>query len=474
VDNAASGATKADADGVWNGFLQAVRPKLSSHVFETWMRPVRCIRCTNGHAVLEVRDQFLRDWLSDHYSEFIREGLGRHLGGTVTLEWNINPNMADGRIAEGPTEPPPVPSGQAMGIPGHEVAESMSDGDERRRLLNKRYVFDSFVCGPSNQFAFAACKAVAENPGLSYNPLFIYGGVGLGKTHLLSAIGHQILEDNPKAQILYTSSEQFTNEVINAVLGSKLDEFRKKYRRRCDVILVDDIQLIAGKERTQHEFFHIFNTLYDSQRQIVVTSDKLPHEIPEIEERLRNRFQWGLIADVQPPEIETRIAILRKKADIENYALPEDVALFLAKAIRSNVRELEGALVKIFFQTSLTDTQLTVAYARHILSDVLSIRTQEITVELIQRIVASFFQMRIGELKGSGKTKAVVRPRQLAMYLSRKHTGASFPQLGSRFGGRDHSTVLNACSRIDILVRADAALRSQVTELERQLDLATQ
>ena len=415
-----------NANELWLDFLESVRSKLSSHVLETWLRPVRCNGLENGVVILEVRDQFFRDWLKDHYLDFIRNGLSQHLGQKITIDWHINPEMA-GRVEES------VPETEK---PAATVASSIDDGLEKRRQLNKRYVFDSFVCGPSNQFAFAACKAVAKNPGQSYNPLFIFGGVGLGKTHLLSAIGHRILQDRPRANVIYTSSEQFTNEVINAVLGSKLEEFRSKYRSNCDVILMDDIQLIAGKERTQHEFFHIFNTLYDSQRQIVVTSDKLPHEIPEIEERLRNRFQWGLIADVQPPEIETRVAILRKKAATEQIELPDEVGFFLAKNIRSNVRELEGALVRIIAHASLTGTAITVDYARNVLSDILSNRGTQVSVEAIQKIVATYFQVRVADLKSHRRLKALVRPRQVAMYLCRKHTDSSFPELGSRFGDK--------------------------------------
>jgi chromosomal replication initiator protein len=463
VDNPTTAAVERSANALWEDFLESVRPKLSSHVLETWLRPVRCTEFAGGKAVLEVRDQFFRDWLTDHYNDFIRDGLSAHAGEKVCIEWSINPAMGGGRVEQSAaSEQLPQPP---------TVAESINDGAEKRRPLNRRYIFDSFVCGPSNQFAFAACKAVAQNPGNSYNPLFIFGGVGLGKTHLLSAIGHQILTDNPKANVIYTSSEQFTNEVINAVLGSKLEDFRNKYRSNCDVILIDDIQLIAGKERTQHEFFHIFNTLYDSQRQIVVTSDKLPHEIPEIEERLRNRFQWGLIADVQPPEIETRIAILRKKANNERYQLPDEVAFFLAKNIRSNVRELEGALVRIMAHASLTGTALSVDYARNVLSDVLSNRGTQVSIEAIQKIVASYFQVRVADLKSRRRLKALVRPRQVAMYLSRKHTGSSYPELGSRFGDKDHTTIMSACNRIKEMVKADASLRGQVLELERQLDL---
>ncbi len=460
----AAQTSRADsANDLWVDFLESVRNKISRHVLETWLRPVRCSHFEKGTVVLEVRDQFLRDWLKDHYLDFIRNGLAEHLGEKISIDWRINPDMP-GREEETAAE-------TEREEPQPTVAESINDGQEKRRHLNKRYVFDSFVCGPSNQFAFAACKAVAKNPGQSYNPLFIFGGVGLGKTHLLSAIGHRILQDNPRANVIYTSSEQFTNEVINAVLSSKLEEFRSKYRSNCDVILMDDIQLIAGKERTQHEFFHIFNTLYDSQRQIVVTSDKLPHEIPEIEERLRNRFQWGLIADVQPPEIETRVAILRKKAASEQFELPDDVGFFLAKNIRSNVRELEGALVRIIAHASLTGTAITVDYARNVLSDILSNRGTQVSVEVIQKIVATYFQVRVADLKSHRRLKALVRPRQVAMYLCRKHTDSSFPELGSRFGDKDHTTVMSACRRVDDLIKNDPSVRGQVLELERQLDV---
>lgn len=450
------------AEELWLRFLATVRPKLSAHVVDTWLVPVRCSSYADSVVTLEVRDQFFKDWLTDHYLDFIRDGLSVEAGETVAIEWRVNPSLAHGAQAAKPEPLADETSG---------VSESIERGGERRRALNSRYVFETFVPGPSNQFAFAACKAVAENPASSYNPLFLFGGVGLGKTHLLSAIGHQVLRQKPDAKIIYTSSEQFMNEVINAVRFSKLDEFHHKYRKNCDVLLMDDIQLIAGKERTQHEFFHIFNTLYDSQRQIVVTSDKLPHEIPEIEERLRTRFQWGLIADIQPPEIETRVAILRKKAESENVELADDVSFFLAKNIRSNVRELEGALVRVLAHASLTGRPISVDYAREVLADILSSRAAQVSVESIQKLVATYFQVRVLDLKSSRRVKTLVRPRQVAMYLCRKHAGASYPELGSRFGDKDHTTVMSACKKIDALLKTDPSLRSQVLELERQLDV---
>lgn len=444
---------------LWDGFLLTATPLLSGHVLATWFRPVRCSSYRDGVATLAVRDQFARDWLTDHYYDFIRDGLSKSAGASVTLDWVINPALvpapehADEERTLAPIVAmrPTAPSGMA---------------------LNPRYTFATFVCGPSNQFAVAACKAVAEKPGTSYNPLFLFGRVGLGKTHLLCGIGHQVQLHTPNARILYTTSEAFTNEVVNAVLGNRLEEFQTKYRDNCDVLLIDDIQLIAGKERTQHEFFHIFNTLYDSQRQIVVTSDKLPHEIPDIEERLRNRFQFGLIADIQAPEIETRVAILRRKALDEGVELPDDVTFFLGENIRSNVRELEGALIRIMAHASLTHSPLTVSYVQRVLGDILANRVQQLSVESIQKLVADYYQVKIADLKSHRRQKTLVMPRQIAMFLARKHAGASFPDLGVRFGDKDHTTVMSACKKIEKLLHADASLRSQILEIERKLDVA--
>ncbi|MEM6558566.1 MAG: chromosomal replication initiator protein DnaA [Myxococcota bacterium] len=456
-------ATQKSPDELWAGFLHRVEPRLSGHVLETWLRPVRCVELRSGTAVLEVRDQFARDWLTDHYLDFIRTHLSAEAGEDVGIDWSINPARVE------TVAPPAAESSEPMADEIH--ASSSPKLRHGNRQLNARYVFDTFVSGPSNQFAFAASRAVAEKPASSYNPLFLFGGVGLGKTHLLSAIGHEVLRTKPRMRIIYTSSEQFVNEVINAVRFSKLDEFHAKYRRNCDVFLVDDIQLIAGKDRTQHEFFHIFNTLYDSQRQIVVTSDKLPHEIPDIEERLRNRFQWGLIADVQPPEIETRVAILGKKADNERVVLADDVAFFLAKNIRSNVRELEGALVRLIAHASLTGHEITVDYAKLVLADILTTKAQALSVEAIQKTVAGYYQVRVADLKSKSRQRVLVKPRQVAMYLCRKHAGASYPDLGSRFGDKDHTTVMSACKKIDGLLKNDPSLRKEVHDLERKLDV---
>lgn len=449
------------AEQVWLNFLERVEKRLSNHVVETWLRPVRCVEIHDSTVSLEVRDQFSRDWLTDHYYDFIRSHLSAEIGEDIAIDWVINPCRTSQTL----------PQDNHESTAQHEAREQPRAHGFSERQLNARYVFDSFVAGPSNQFAFAASRAVAEKPAMSYNPLFLFGGVGLGKTHLLSAIGHEVLRTHLKKRIIYTSSERFVNEVINAVRFGKLDEFHAKYRRHCDVFLVDDIQLIAGKDRTQHEFFHIFNTLYDSQRQIVVTSDKLPHEIPDIEERLRNRFQWGLIADVQPPEIETRVAILAKKAEEERILLGDDVAFFLAKSIRSNVRELEGALVRLLAHASLTRHQITVDYAKQVLADILTTKAQALSVEAIQKMVANYYQVRVADLKGKSRQRVLVRPRQVAMYLCRKHSGASYPDLGSRFGDKDHTTVMSACKKIDGLVKNDPSVRKELHDLERKLDV---
>ncbi|MBJ79700.1 MAG: chromosomal replication initiator protein DnaA [Myxococcales bacterium] len=458
-----------DPQALWTEFLSLARNKVSTHVWQTWLLPIQAREVVNGTIILAVRDQFFRDWLCDHYLDFIRDHLSELAQEQLAVDWALDPTIKSSTeiaAAEESTDllqESPKPS---------EISFNPEQNALYTKQFNPRYTFDTFIAGPSNQLAFAGSKAVAENPAHSYNPLFLFGGVGLGKTHLISAIGQQILQDRPNARVIYTSAEQFVNEVIAAVRFSKLEEFHAKYRRHCDVILIDDIQLIAGKVRTQHEFFHVFNTLYDSQRQIVVTSDKLPHEIPDIEERLRSRFQWGLIADIQPPELETRIAILQKKAESDKIDLPDEVLHFLASNIRSNVRELEGALVRIAAHASLTGSSIDVNYAKNVLQDILSTRPAQISIESIQKTVAGYYQVKMGGLKSASRQKVIVRPRQVAMYLCRKHAGASYPELGARFGNKDHTTILSACKKVTSLLKEDPSLRSEVFALERKLDIS--
>ncbi|MBT6177271.1 MAG: chromosomal replication initiator protein DnaA [Deltaproteobacteria bacterium] len=471
---------------LWQGFIESIRSNLSSHVVQTWFEPALCVGADNATIQLALRDSFARDWLSNHYLTFIHDGLTRFTGREMVVELQVVPELfmntePDDESLDDLEEDLQAPEQDRLELvaplndtddsPIRIVRESLDPERRSVRQLNRRYTFNEFVCGPSNQFAYAATKAVAGKPGQSYNPLFIFGGVGLGKTHLLTAIGHQVLQERPGARVVYTTAEQFSNEVVNAVMGGKLEEFRSKYRKNADLLLIDDIQLLAGKKRTQHELFHLFNTLYDSQRQIVFTSDKLPHELPEMEERLINRFQWGLIADIQPPEVETRVAILRQKAEKDGYYIPDDVAFFLAKNCSQNVRELEGALVRVTAHASLSNTPLTAEHAQRVLADILPGNTKKITVSSIQKLVANYFQLKVSDLKSKERRKVIVRPRQIAMYLCRKHTEHSFPELSSEFGKKDHTTVLSACKKIDSMLQQDPSLRSQVVDLERQMDV---
>ena len=350
------------------------------------------------------------------------------------------------------------------------------DERDRERLqksitnLVPKYTFQNFVVGASNQFAHAACVAVANQPGDHYNPLFIYGGVGLGKTHLVNAIGHQAASQRSGLKIVYLSSESFMNELIGSLRRDKMDEFKKKFRN-VDVLILDDVQFIAGKERTQEEFFHTFNSLYESHKQIVITSDKFPKEIPGIEDRLRNRFEWGLIADIQPPDMETRVAILQKKAENEGVQLPHDVAFFLATNIDSNVRELEGSLTRLGAFSSLTKATITVELAKDVLHNTLKNAQREITVENIQKTICEYFNVKIGDLKAKRRTQNIALPRQVAMYLCRKYTESSFPTIGDKFGGRDHSTVIHASKTIERKIKEDPHMQTTIEKLERNLNI---
>ena len=346
---------------------------------------------------------------------------------------------------------------------------SQDYGEEAVSILNPKYTFDTFVIGNSNRFAHAASLAVSESPAKAYNPLFIYGGVGLGKTHLMHAIGHFILHNNPASKVLYVSSEKFTNELINAIKDDKNEEFRFKYRN-IDVLLIDDIQFIAGKERTQEEFFHTFNALYEANKQIIITSDRPPKEITTLEERLRSRFEWGLIADIQTPDLETRIAILRKKAQLENLDVPNDVMVFIADKIASNIRELEGALNRVIAYSSLTENELSVELATEALKDILSAsKNKVINSTVITESVARYFDLKVDEFKSKRRSRDISFPRQIAMYLCRELTDMSLPKIGDDFGGRDHTTVIHAIEKIEDDIQNNAETRRSVEELKRNI-----
>jgi chromosomal replication initiator protein len=426
-----------------------LRSKISELNYNTWIKPISDASVSNGTFTLTVPNKFVADWINDYYSELICEELFSLTSNNFKISFEISQSKDEGS----PQVKDTAPAGRLRTI----------------QSLNPKYSFDRFVVGSSNQFAHAACRAVADLPGGHYNPLFIYGGVGLGKTHLLHAIGHHILKNKPDLSVLYVSSETFTNEVINGIRYDKMPDLRRKYRENLDILLIDDIQFIAGKERTQDEFFYTFNTLHDLQRQIVITSDKLPKEIPGIEDRLRSRFEWGLIADIQPPDLETRVAILKKKADIEGIACPDDVAMYLASSIKSNVRELEGSLVRLSAFASLTKAPITLDLTKEVLRNIIQEREPAYSIESIQRSVAEFYNVSISDLKSQRRTKTLAHPRQVAMYLCKKLTRSSFPEIGSRFGGKDHTTVMHACKKIESLLLRDSALLDDITIIEKTI-----
>jgi chromosomal replication initiator protein len=439
---------------LWQETLAHLEKSLSPQHFATWIKPIRFVGIEKDLVLLEVPNRFVRDWVRDHYVPLLRETLS-NIGAVVyRVQLDIVSAVPEAAEAAEPRrKAAPASAEPGRGTIPRETGIAIN--------LNTRYTFDEFVSGSSNQFAFAAAMAVANNPATTYNPLFIYGGVGLGKTHLINAIGNAILRKNPEMKVCYYTSEKFMNELINSLRYAKMDEFRNKFRSM-DVLLIDDVQFIAGKERTQEEFFHTFNALYESHKQIVVTSDKFPKEIPGLEERLRSRFEWGLIADIQPPDVETKQAILKMKAEQNGIVLPEEVALFLANTVSSNVRELEGYLIRIGAYASLTSTPVTLTMAREVLKDILVEKSREISVEEIQKTVAAHFNIKVSDLKSAKRIKALVLPRQIAMYLSRQLTSSSYPEIGERFGGKDHSTIIHAIKKIEKQMEEDLQLRTTI------------
>ncbi len=455
-------APETDAPTLWATALQSLEGRIKPHNFEMWLKPIRCTGMDGAQLLLTAPSKWIQDWFSDNYQDTVRQAIEDQSGVSVgftfaTLDAVESSSAAGARAHEAASAVPVA------------IAAATERTEPQSTDLLSRYTFESFVVGPSNQLAHAASRAVAEVPASKYNPLFIYGGVGLGKTHLVHAIGQRIRATHPGWRILYLKTETFMNEYINCVRNGRIDDFRRKYRERCDVLLMDDIQFLAGKDRTQDEFFHTFNSLFESHRQIVLTADKYPHEIPDLEERLRSRFQSGLIADIQPPELETRIAILKKKADLDQIVLPDDVAIYLATHIKSNVRELEGLLIRVAAFASLQEQSITIEFAKETLKNFLVQASQSLTVELVQKEVANYFNVKLADMKSPKRHQAIARPRQIAMYLARKLCKASYPDLGQRFGGKDHTTVMSACRKVEQLLAADAKTRHTVEELERHL-----
>jgi len=440
------------ADSVWTQTLAFIQGKVPKQVFDTWFMPVRLQGIEDSTARVEVPNKFFGEWLGQHYGNLLAEALAAVRGeGEVSVAF-VTSQKVQGR--EAPPQAPPMRGPQP--------------GRERRMVnLNPKYTFTSFVVGASNQFAHAASMAVAEAPARAYNPLFIYGGVGLGKTHLMNAIGNHVAE-RFDLRIAYVTTEQFTNEVINSIRYDKMIELRKRYRN-IDMLLIDDIQFLAGKERTQEEFFHTFNSLYEARKQIVLSSDRFPKEMPDIEERLRSRFECGLIADLQPPDVETRIAILRKKSEDEGIGLPEDVIQFLAVNMKSNIRELEGSLVRLGAYSSLTGQAITLDMAKNVLRDIIGEKKKIIAMDDIEEAVAERFHVKIADMKSRRRSKTLVHPRQIAMYLCRELTDASFPEIGRHFGGKDHTTIIHACKQIAKAKATDGALNSTLESLKSQI-----
>ena len=440
-------------DSLWTRLLDCAAHKLAPAVVDSWVRPCRLLAVEGDHLRIGAPNRFSRDWLTQHHLDALRQAAAEAVGGSPRVSIVVDDSIA---VATDDA-PPPAP-----------VSRAPSGGTTEG--LNPRYTFDTFVVGSSNQFAQAACQAVAELPSKAYNPLFIYGGVGLGKTHLLHAVGHETVRLFPGMTVVYLSSERFTNELINAIRYDRTAEFRAKYRN-IDLLLIDDIQFISGKERTQEEFFHTFNDLYESRKQIIVSSDCSPKDIPEIEERLRSRFEWGLIADIQPPDFETRVAILKKKAESERAKLPDDVAYLIASRIKANIREIEGSLTRMIAFCALTGREMSVDLAQEVLSDLWGDEEKVITIEHIQRKVSEFFGVKLGDLKAKNRTKAVAFPRQVAMYLARQLTHASLAEVGRTFGGKDHTTVLHAVDKIQTLLQEDPKLRKTVDGLIQGITL---
>jgi chromosomal replication initiator protein len=434
---------------LWGRILERIETKVNRHCFNTWFKPTLFFGQSGNALTVAVPNLLFKDWLDKHYSGIIGEAVSELGVSEVTVQFVADPT-AD--VTVGMTAPEAGPddlleSGEMVATPG--------------TGLNPRYMFETFVVGPSNQFAEAAARAVAEAPSRSYNPLFLYGGVGLGKTHLMHAIGHYVLRHNPDLRLTYISTERFMNEMINAVRYDRIIDFRERYRT-VDVLLVDDIQFLAGKEGTQNEFFHTFNALYDFQKQIVVSSDCPPAGIPSLEERLRSRFAWGLIADIQPPDLETKVAILKKKAEAEAVPLPDNVAIYIASKIKSNIRELEGSLIRLIAYASLTGSKISLALAQDVLKNILDHDERAITIEVVQKHVADFYQLKLADLKSRNNSKSVALPRQIAMYLCKTLTRASLPEIGRTFGGKHHSTVIHSIRKVDLLRKRDHDFNSLI------------
>ena len=443
---------------IWDKVLARIETKVNRYSYYTWFKNTALLSDDGGSLSIRVADPMVVDWLTKHYGGVLQEALTE--AGRPGASVSFVPESLE------PRDPQPV-----LPPKDHEEPPDIDRGPEEtadQLGLSPRYSFKTFIVGASNQFAHAACRAVAEAPSQSYNPLFIYGGVGLGKTHLMHAIGHYVLTHSPGLKLTYISAERFMNEVVNAIRYDRILEFRERYRG-VDVLLVDDIQFIVGKERTQTEFFHTFNALHDAQKQIVLSSDCPPHQINELEERLRSRFEWGLIADIQAPDLETKIAILKRKSEAEGVPLPDDVALYIAGRIKSNIRELEGSLVRLLAYASLKGQPINITLAEDVLRDILRREEKTITIDVIQKFVAEYYRLKLTDLKSRNNSKSVAIPRQVAMYLCKTLTAASLPEIGKCFGGKHHSTVIYSIQKVEDLRQRDASFNSLIHTLTQSI-----
>lgn len=439
-------------DEFWRNVLTQIEQKISKPSFDTWLKGTRLIHYNGSDMTIAVPNAFIKDWLEVHYVNIIADILADTTGEALSIQFVVE--------EEGTSD--------SVNLPAPAIEKPLQQ-DTAAAMLNPKYTFDTFVIGAGNRFAHAASLAVAEAPAKAYNPFFIYGGVGLGKTHLMHAIGHYVLEHNPNAKVVYLSSEKFTNEFINSIRDNKTLEFRDRYRN-VDVLLIDDIQFLAGKESTQEEFFHTFNTLHEESKQIIISSDRPPKEIPTLEDRLRSRFEWGLITDIAPPDLETRIAILRKKAVADKLSVPDEVMVYIANQIDSNIRELEGALTRVVAYASLAGEPVTTAAASVALKDIMpGAKPKKITILDIQKATGEHFNIRLEDFTAKKRTKSIAFPRQVAMYLSRELTDFSLPKIGEEFGGRDHTTVLHAQDKITKQLKTDEILQEDIKAIHNLL-----
>jgi len=448
---------------LWSKILEIIKDELGPQSYNSWFINTKIVKFKDQELTISVPSDFCKDWLEKHYIEFIKDILKR----TINVDDNLKIEFKIDHQNIFPSTPstPPIPS-----TPKKETKKVEASLKNNEIILKSKYTFDNFVVGNSNRFAHAACLAVAQSPAKSYNPLFVYGGVGLGKTHLMRAIGNYIIQYNNQSEvnILYISSEKFTNELINSIRDDRTVAFRDRYRN-VDLLLIDDIQFLAGKERTQEEFFHTFNTLYDSNKQIVITSDRPPQEIPTLEDRLISRFECGLITDIQPPDLETRIAILRKKAQTENLNIPDEVINFIAEKIPSNIRQLEGALNKLIAYSTLTKNNLSTSLAQEILKDIIPLENKVISINQIQKAISDYFNIKLSALLSKKRTKDIVTARQIAIYISRELTELSLPVIGAAFGGKDHTTILHSYNKIKNKIEKDKGLKSTIDNLSLKI-----